>query len=98
MNGYGYLIATVYRLARLGIDPRKGWIMTTPIIKRLGGELTGADKAKCTVTLNKWEGVVTLAIKELEPRWIADGDYTLTVQGEPTSRWKRDRDGWTRLS
>jgi hypothetical protein len=39
-----------------------------------------------------------LAIKELEPRWIADGDYTLTVKGEPTSQWRRDRDGWKRLS
>jgi hypothetical protein len=72
--------------------------MTTPIIKRLSGELTGARRAKCTVTINKWEGVVTLAIKELEPRWIADGDYTPTMKGEPTSQWRRDGDGWKRLS
>ena len=45
--------------------------MTTPN-NQTPGEVDGADKAKCTVTLNKWEGVVTLAIKELEPRWIAD--------------------------
>ena len=71
--------------------------MTTPIIKRLSGELTGARHAKCRVTINKWEGVVTFAINDLEPRWIADGDYTLTVTGEPTSQWRRDRDSWKRL-
>jgi hypothetical protein len=30
--------------------------------------------------MHKREGVVTLAINELEPRWIADGNYTLTVK------------------
>jgi hypothetical protein len=72
--------------------------MTTPIIRRLNGELAGPSQAKCVVTINKWAGVVTLAINDLEPRWIADGDYTLKLKGEPTSRWKRDGDGWTRLS
>ena len=72
--------------------------MTTPIIKRLRGELTGASYAKCVVTINKWAGAVSLAINDLEPRWIADGDYTLKIKGEPTSRWKRGGDGWTRLS
>jgi hypothetical protein len=60
--------------------------------------LAGASRAKCRVTINKWAGVKTLAINDLEPRWIADGDYTLEVTGEPTSQWKRDRDGWTRVS
>ena len=72
--------------------------MRAPIIRRLRGELIGASQAKCIVTINKWAGVLTLAINDLEPRWIADGDYTLTVKGEPTSQWRRDRDGWKRLS
>ena len=65
--------------------------------KRRGGELKGPRQAKCTVTITKRNGVETLAINDVEPRGIADGNYTLTVIGEPTSRWTRDNDGWKRL-
>jgi hypothetical protein len=65
--------------------------------KRREGELTGPRRAKCIVTITKRGSVETLAINEVEPRGIADGNYTLTVKGEPTTRWKRDCDGWKRL-
>lgn len=65
--------------------------------RRREGELTGPRQAKCVVTIIKRGGVETLAINEVEPRGIADGNYTLTVKGEPTTRWQRDHDGWKRL-
>jgi hypothetical protein len=65
--------------------------------KRREGELTGPRRAKCVVTITRRGSVETLAINEVEPRGIADGSYTLTVKGEPTTRWKRDHDGWKRL-
>ena len=65
--------------------------------KRRAGELAGPRQANCVVTITKTDSVETLAINEVEPRGIADGNYTLTVKGEPTTRWKRDHDGWKRL-
>ena len=65
--------------------------------KRREGELTGPRKAKCVVTITKRDTVEALAINGVEPRGIADGNYTLTVRGEPTTRWSRDYDGWRRL-
>jgi hypothetical protein len=62
------------------------------------GELTGPRPAKCKVTINRTESVVTFTINDVEPRAPPDGRYTLTVNGEPASRWKRDKNGWTRLS
>lgn len=72
-------------------------LMSNQTTKRRDGELTGPRQAKCIVTLTKRDGVETLAINDVAPRGIADGDYTLTMKGEPTSRWKRDHDGWRRL-
>jgi hypothetical protein len=66
-------------------------------MKRRDGELKGPRQAKCLVTITKKDGVETLVINDVEPRGIADGDYTLTVKGEPTTRWSRDHDGWKRL-
>ena len=71
--------------------------MNTHTTKRRDGELTGPRRAKCTVTITKRNGVETLAINEVEPRGIADGNYTLTVSGMPVTRWKRDYDGWQRV-
>jgi len=65
--------------------------------KRCEGELKGPRQGKCTVTITKKDGVETLAINDVEPRGIADGKYTLTVTGEPMSRWTRDSDGWRRV-
>jgi hypothetical protein len=65
--------------------------------KRRAGELTGPRQAKCVVTITNKGGVETLAIDNVQPRWIADGDYTLIVEDEPTTRWNRDYDGWKRL-
>ena len=62
------------------------------------GDLTGPRPAKCTVTMNRKEGVVTVTINDVEPRAPPDGTYTLAVKGVPTSKWKRDRHGWERLS
>ncbi len=69
----------------------------TETTKRREGELTGPRRAKCVVTITKRDSVETLAINDVEPRGIADGNYTLTVKGEPTTRWKRDHDGWKRF-
>jgi hypothetical protein len=69
-----------------------------PTTEHRNGELTGPRSAKCTVTINRREGVVTVTINDVEPRAPPDGHYTLTVKGEPTSKWKRDRYGWERLS
>jgi hypothetical protein len=65
--------------------------------KHCGGELRGPRQARCIVTITKIDGVEILAINDVAPRGIADGNYTLTVKGEPQSRWTRDRDGWRRL-
>jgi hypothetical protein len=65
--------------------------------KRCEGELIGPRQAKCIVTISTKDGVETLAINDVEPRGIADGNYTLAVKGEPQSRWVRDHDGWRRL-
>jgi hypothetical protein len=46
------------------------------------GELTGPRQVKCIVTITKRNGIETLAINDVEPRGIADGDYTLTVKGQ----------------
>jgi hypothetical protein len=70
---------------------------SVPTTKRRDGELTGPRQAKCIVTITERDGVETLVINDVEPRGIADGNYTLTVKGLPTSRWKRDKDGWERL-
>jgi len=37
------------------------------------------------------------AINNVDPRGIADGDYTLTVKGQPRSLWEHDKYGWKRL-
>ena len=50
-------------------------------------DIHGCELARLTVTIN-----------DVEPRAPPDGHYTLTVKGEPTSKWKRDRYGWERLS
>jgi hypothetical protein len=65
--------------------------------KRHAGELTGTRQAKCFVRISKKDGVKTFAIDHVEPHGIVDRDYTLTVEGEPTTRWNRDYDGWKRL-
>jgi hypothetical protein len=57
----------------------------------------GARSAECNVTVNNRNGVLTLAIKDVNPR-LPEGNYTLTVDGKPPTQWKRDRDGWTRLT
>jgi hypothetical protein len=54
-------------------------------------------KAKCIVTITNRNGVKTLAITDVEPRGIADGNYTLEVKGEPLSVWEHDKYGWKRL-
>ncbi len=66
-------------------------------VKLRDGELRGPREATCIVTITKKDGVETLAIKGVEPRGIVDGNYTLTVKGEPRSVWSRDHDGWKRL-
>jgi hypothetical protein len=73
------------------------FMSSTQTTRRRDGELRGPRQAKCIVTITKRDGVETLSINDVEPRGIVDGNYTLTVSGEVTSRWKRDYDGWQRL-
>jgi hypothetical protein len=54
-------------------------------MKRREGELRGPRQAKCIATITERFGLETLSINDVEPRGIADGNYTLTVSGEPTS-------------
>ena len=71
---------------------------STRTTERRNGELTGPRPAKCTVTISRREGLARVAINDVEPRAPPDGHYTLTVKGEPATKWKRDRYGWARLS
>ena len=62
------------------------------------GQLSGgARMAECDVTVNNRAGVLTLAINHVRPP-LPDGNYTLTVDGQPPTQWKRDKNGWTRLT
>jgi hypothetical protein len=67
-------------------------------MERRKGKLTGHQVADCTVTISRMDGVESSrAITDVLPR-VPDGDYKLTVTGESsTSRWRKDRDGWTLL-
>ncbi len=66
--------------------------------ERRRAKLSGPRPATCIVTINKSEGATALVIDGVVPRGPPDGNYELALKGESTSRWKRDRDGWTRLS
>jgi hypothetical protein len=69
-----------------------------PTMEHRRGQLKGgARSAECKVTVYNMNGVLTLAIKDVNPR-LPEGNYTLTVDGQPPTQWKRDRDGWTRLT
>jgi hypothetical protein len=51
------------------------------------------------VTISRMDGVESSrAITDVLPR-VPDGDYKLTVAGESsTSRWRKDKNGWTLLA
>jgi hypothetical protein len=68
-----------------------------PTTEHRNGELTGPRPAKCMVKINRRENGVTVTINDVEPRAPPDGNYSLAVKGEPTTKWKRDRYGWERL-
>ena len=68
-----------------------------PTSERREGELAGPVTVKCIVTINRREGVATMTISEIDRPRVPDGDYTLAVEGEPKSHWRRDRDGWSHL-
>jgi hypothetical protein len=63
---------------------------------RRGQLKRGVRVASCNVTVHNRNGCLTLAIKDVNPR-LPEGNYTLTVDGQPPTPWKSDRDGWTRL-
>ena len=68
-------------------------------MERRQGKLTGHQTADCTVTISKMDGVESSrTINEVSPH-VLDGDYKLAVAGESsTSRWRKDKNGWTLLS
>jgi hypothetical protein len=68
-------------------------------MERRKGTLTGPQAASCTVTISKIGGVeASRTITEVSPH-VLDGDYKLMVAGESsTSRWRRDKNGWTLLA
>jgi hypothetical protein len=53
--------------------------------------MAGHKAADCTVTISKMDGVESSrTITDVSPR-VPDGNYTLTVAGEPSAtRWRRD--------
>jgi hypothetical protein len=55
--------------------------------------------ADCTVTISKRDGAESSrTITGVSPH-VLDGDYKLAVSGEtPTSRWRKDTNGWTSLA
>jgi hypothetical protein len=61
------------------------------------GELTRPRSGACVVTINKRDGVVAVTLSEVDPPNLPDGNYKLTVKGEPPSHWQRDKNGWARL-
>jgi hypothetical protein len=68
-------------------------------MERRKGKLTGHQVADCTVTVSRRDGVESSrAITDVLPR-VPDGDYKLTVEGEPSpSLWRKDKNGWTLLA
>jgi hypothetical protein len=68
-------------------------------MERRQGKLTGRQAADCTVTIMKVDGVESSrTIAEVSPH-VLDGDYKLAVAGESsTSRWRKDKNGWTLLA
>jgi hypothetical protein len=68
-------------------------------MERRKGKLAGPQAADCTVTISKIDGVESSrTIADISPR-VPDGDYSLTVEGESsTSRWRKDKNGWTVLA
>jgi hypothetical protein len=71
---------------------------SAPTMEHRRGQLKGrVHSAECNVTVHNRNGVLNLAIKKVNPR-LPEGNYTLTVEGQPPTQWKRDRDGWTRLT
>jgi hypothetical protein len=73
--------------------------MRIPTMERRKGKLTGPQAADCTVTISKMDGVESSrSITDVSPR-VPDGEYKLTVAGESsTSRWRKDRNGWSVLA
>jgi hypothetical protein len=67
-------------------------------MERRQGLLTGQQNASCTVVISKIYGVeCSRFITDVSPR-PTDGEYKLRVDGESaTSRWRRDKHGWTLL-
>jgi hypothetical protein len=70
--------------------------LTQPLRK---GRLIGPQDADCTVTISKVDGVEALrTITDVSLR-VPDGDYQLTVPGEASSsRWRKDKNGWSLLT
>jgi hypothetical protein len=68
-------------------------------MERRKGKLTGPQAADCTVAISKVNGVESSrTITEVSPH-VLDGDYKLAVAGESlTSRWRKDKNGWTLLA
>jgi hypothetical protein len=64
---------------------------------RKGQLKRGVRVAECNVTVHNRNGVLTLEIRNVNPR-LPEGNYTLTVDGQPPTEWKRDRDGWSCLA
>jgi hypothetical protein len=53
-------------------------------------------KADCDVTINKLNAVTIILIDDVHSL-LPDGEYTLTVSGEPSSQWRRINRRWERL-
>jgi hypothetical protein len=73
--------------------------MRMPTMEHRKGKLTGHQAADCTVTISKMDGVESSrTITDVSPH-VLDGDYKLAVAGESsTSRWRRDKNGWSVLA
>jgi hypothetical protein len=52
--------------------------------------------ADCAVMINKLNAVTTMNIYDFPPT-LPDGEYTLTVPGEPSSQWRLTKRHWERL-
>jgi hypothetical protein len=53
-------------------------------------------KVGCDVMVNKQNAVTTIFISDVHSL-LPDGEYTLTVLGEPSSQWRRSKGVWERL-
>jgi hypothetical protein len=71
--------------------------MNIPTKIRSKATLSGnGHDADCNVTINKLKAVTTIVIDQIHSL-LPDGEYTLTVSGEPSSQWRQSKRRWKRL-